>query len=96
MVKYCPTLRLYSIKDKHLITSFPTPLSPSQEFHSQPRDSTDVPADAADDLHVPRHDCDPLAVEGGQLGVLEEGSQVGLGCFLNGARDYLIDVCEYC
>jgi len=41
-----------------------------------------IPTDATDDLHVLGHDGDPLAVDGGELGVLEQLGEVGFGCYL--------------
>ena len=40
--------------------------------------------DAAGELDVLRHDGHTLGVDGAQVGVLEEGDEVGLGCFLQG------------
>ena len=39
-------------------------------------------ADAAGELDVLGHDGDPLGVDGAEVGVLEEGDEVGLGGFL--------------
>ena len=46
--------------------------------------SESVTTDSLGKLKVLGHDGDPLSVDGAEVGVFEEGDQVGLSCFLEG------------
>ena len=46
--------------------------------------SKSISSDSLGELKISGHDGDSLGVDGAQVGILEEGDEVGLGSFLKG------------
>ena len=53
--------------------------------------SKSISSDSLGELKISGHDGDSLGVDGAQVGILEEGDEVGLGSFLKGKYGWALE-----